>query len=61
MRHLHYETARERQVEGSRVTYARAAIMNNWVHGIIARHTAERQFREAGMFEAEITEALNHA
>ncbi len=58
MGHPHYDTPRERQVDDARLHHARDSIITNWSRGLIALHTATRQLRDAGLFEAEIKEIL---
>jgi hypothetical protein len=59
MRHPHYSTPRQDHVAAYDLSHAVAAITSNYRARLIARPIAERQLREAGCFEAEITEILN--
>ncbi len=58
MRHAHWRNPRERQNDVYDLNHARAAVLSNYRRGLIALHVAVRQLRDAGMFEAEISEAL---
>lgn len=58
MRHPHYRNARERHSDAYDLDHAREAILANYRRGIIAQHTAARQLRSAGLYEAEIREEL---
>ena len=55
----HWQDPRQRQVDDARDIGRRLAILHNFYGGLIARHIATRQLREAGLFEAEIEEALS--
>ncbi len=49
---------RQRQVDDHRDIGVRLAIMHNFYGKFISHDIAARQLRTAGLFEAEITEAL---